>query len=60
MFPDGFVGYMGPGNQLQSRQRLDRCVHTFAKSIVSSASFLRRSLLSIAVSDAPAIRQLDR
>ena len=28
---------------------------TFARSIVSNASFLRRSLLSIAVSDAPAI-----
>jgi len=46
---------MGPGNQLQSRQRFNRWVHTFAKSIVSSANFLRRSLLSIAVSDAPAI-----
>lgn len=32
----------------------ERGIRTFARSIVSSASFLRRSLLSTLVSDAPA------
>jgi hypothetical protein len=50
VFRDVFEGYMGPVRQLFA----GIYVHTFARSIVSSANLRRRSLRSIAVSEAPA------
>jgi len=44
---------MGPARELDAAKRQGGL--TLARSIVSSASFRRRSRLSMAVSDAPAV-----
>jgi hypothetical protein len=58
-FRDVFEGYMGPVCQSCSLFSffvcfVEICGHTFARSIVSRANLRRRSLRSIAVSEAPA------